>query len=186
MALPPLVNNIVGFLRAGYPEGVPEHDYLPLFALLTRQLTDDEVIAVADELDANGDQNSATRDPHRDPSGDPPDRARQGRGPRQRPTGRRRLAAGRTTRLITDRRPQHGEAAAHRLVDRRFAVERWDYFARMVAMPTSRPPLTAVVLKVWLSSPAAVSETRTRVPVSVATPPDRVIGASVLPSRLNR
>ncbi len=60
MALPPLVTNIVGFLRAGYPEGVPEHDYLPLFALLTRQLTDDEVIAVADELDAHGDQNSAS------------------------------------------------------------------------------------------------------------------------------
>lgn len=59
MALPPIVSNIVGFLRAGYPEGVPEHDYLPLFALLTRQLTDDEVVAVANELEASGDQSSA-------------------------------------------------------------------------------------------------------------------------------
>jgi hypothetical protein len=59
VALPPLVSNIVAFLRAGYPEGVPEHDYLPLFALLTRRLSDDEVIAVADELEADGDQGSA-------------------------------------------------------------------------------------------------------------------------------
>lgn len=60
MALPPLVSNIVGFLRAGYPDGVPEHDYIPLFALLTRRLTDDEVVAVADELEAHGDQDSAS------------------------------------------------------------------------------------------------------------------------------
>ena len=34
MALPDFLTKIVGWLRAGYPEGVPEHDYLPLFALL--------------------------------------------------------------------------------------------------------------------------------------------------------
>jgi hypothetical protein len=60
VALPPFVSSIVGFLRAGYPEGVPEHDYVPLFALLARQLTDDEVVALADELEITGDQGSAS------------------------------------------------------------------------------------------------------------------------------
>jgi hypothetical protein len=50
MALPPLLATIVGWLRAGYPEGVPEHDYLPLFALLGSQLTETEVSAIADDL----------------------------------------------------------------------------------------------------------------------------------------
>jgi hypothetical protein len=50
MELPPFLSAIVGWLRAGYPEGVPEHDYIPLFALLGSQLTDAEVAAVADEL----------------------------------------------------------------------------------------------------------------------------------------
>jgi hypothetical protein len=50
MALPPFLSAIVGWLRAGYPEGVPDVDYVPLFALLGSQLTDSEVAAVAEEL----------------------------------------------------------------------------------------------------------------------------------------
>jgi hypothetical protein len=50
MALPPFLTRIVDWLRAGYPEGVPEHDYIPLFALLGSQLTNDEVTLIADEL----------------------------------------------------------------------------------------------------------------------------------------
>jgi len=50
MALPVFLAKIVNWLRAGYPDGVPEHDYLPLFALLGSQLTDDEVTLIADEL----------------------------------------------------------------------------------------------------------------------------------------
>ena len=53
--LPPFLASIVGWLRAGYPDGVPERDYMPLFALLRRKLTDEEVAAVADELAATGD-----------------------------------------------------------------------------------------------------------------------------------
>jgi hypothetical protein len=61
MALPPVLASIVDWLRAGYPEGVPEHDYIPLFALLYRQqLTDEDVAAIADELSASGDPASAT------------------------------------------------------------------------------------------------------------------------------
>jgi len=55
----PIVANIVSWLRAGYPEGVPEVDYLPLFALLGRHLTEDEVHAIADQLVASGDAQSA-------------------------------------------------------------------------------------------------------------------------------
>jgi hypothetical protein len=50
MALPPVLNSIVGWLRAGYPHGVPEHDYVALLALLSRRLTSEEVAAVAAEL----------------------------------------------------------------------------------------------------------------------------------------
>jgi hypothetical protein len=50
MALPPLLSKIIGWLRAGYPEGVPDVDYIPLFALLGSQLTNEEVAAIAGEL----------------------------------------------------------------------------------------------------------------------------------------
>lgn len=50
MALQSVIGAIIGWLRAGYPEGVPDVDYIPLFALLGSQLTDDEVHAIADEL----------------------------------------------------------------------------------------------------------------------------------------
>jgi hypothetical protein len=54
MAISDVLAKIVGFLRAGYPEGVPVSDYIPLVALLRRRLTDDEVIAVATELISAG------------------------------------------------------------------------------------------------------------------------------------
>jgi hypothetical protein len=41
---------IVAWITAGYPEGVPGPDRVPLFALLTPRLTDDEVKTVAKEL----------------------------------------------------------------------------------------------------------------------------------------
>ena len=54
--MPPsgLLARIVAFLRAGYPEGVPTNDYIPLLALLRRRLSDDEVLAVANELVSDG------------------------------------------------------------------------------------------------------------------------------------
>lgn len=41
---------IVAWITAGYPEGVPGPDRVPLFALLKPRLTDDEVKTVAKEL----------------------------------------------------------------------------------------------------------------------------------------
>jgi hypothetical protein len=59
MALPPFLSTIIGWLRAGYPEGVPEVDYIPLFALLGSQLTESEVSAIAEELATSVDPDSA-------------------------------------------------------------------------------------------------------------------------------
>ena len=44
------LTKIVTWIKAGYPEGVPKPDQVPLFALLRRRLSDDEVKAVAQAL----------------------------------------------------------------------------------------------------------------------------------------
>lgn len=54
MALPGFLGSVVSWLRAGYPEGVPESDYIPLLAVLARRLSNEEVLAVAQELVASG------------------------------------------------------------------------------------------------------------------------------------
>jgi hypothetical protein len=59
MALPPVLSAIIGWLRAGYPEGVPDVDYIPLFALLGSQLTDAEVREIGEELATESDPQSA-------------------------------------------------------------------------------------------------------------------------------
>jgi uncharacterized protein DUF3349 len=48
------LSKIVAWVTAGYPEGVPGPDRVPLMALLTRRLTNDEVKAVANELVNSG------------------------------------------------------------------------------------------------------------------------------------
>jgi hypothetical protein len=48
------VTKIVAWIKSGYPEGVPKPDQVPLFALLRRRLTDDEVRAVAQQLIESG------------------------------------------------------------------------------------------------------------------------------------
>jgi Protein of unknown function (DUF3349) len=58
-AVPDFVSRVVGWLRAGYPEGVPQQDYQPLFALLGSQLTNDEVTLIADDLAFSADPESA-------------------------------------------------------------------------------------------------------------------------------
>jgi hypothetical protein len=54
VALTSFLAAVVGWLRAGYPDGVPEDDYIPLVAVLARRLTADEVRAVAGELCREG------------------------------------------------------------------------------------------------------------------------------------
>jgi hypothetical protein len=59
MPLPSFLRQIISWLRAGYPEGVPSVDYIPLFALLGSQLTEDEVKAIAAELEDSASPDSA-------------------------------------------------------------------------------------------------------------------------------
>lgn len=54
MSKPSFLDSVVGWLREGYPQGVPAQDYVPLLALLRRRLTDEEVAAVVKELGAAG------------------------------------------------------------------------------------------------------------------------------------
>ena len=58
-SLPPFLEKIVDWLRAGYPEGVPQTDYIPLIALLGSQLTNDEVLLIAHELEGSNDPESS-------------------------------------------------------------------------------------------------------------------------------
>jgi hypothetical protein len=51
-----LVAKILGFLRAGYPEDTPGPDRVPLFALMQRRLSDDEVLSLARELTASSER----------------------------------------------------------------------------------------------------------------------------------
>lgn len=51
---PGLVTRVVRWLRAGYPAGLPEQDFVPLVALLRRRLTDAEVAEVGARLAADG------------------------------------------------------------------------------------------------------------------------------------
>lgn len=46
------VQRIVGWMRAGYPEGIPHGDYVALLGILHRRLTDSEVDEIAGELAA--------------------------------------------------------------------------------------------------------------------------------------
>jgi hypothetical protein len=55
-----VLQKIVGWLRAGYPEGVPATDYVPLFALLVRDhLTEEDISTFAAELAALSDEDTA-------------------------------------------------------------------------------------------------------------------------------
>ena len=52
--MPTFLSSILGWLRAGYPEGIPESDYIPLVAVLARRLSSDEVRQVAAQLTHEG------------------------------------------------------------------------------------------------------------------------------------
>lgn len=45
-----IVGRVVGWLRAGYPAGVPRQDYVVLLGLLRRKLTEVEVRQIAEDL----------------------------------------------------------------------------------------------------------------------------------------
>lgn len=54
---------VVNWLRDGYPDGVPSSDYVPLVALLRREMSEDEVKAVSRELIHQGQVTSEEPEP---------------------------------------------------------------------------------------------------------------------------
>ncbi len=50
MSRPGLVQAVVNWLRAGYPDGVPRQDYSPILALLRRQISEEEAQQIARDL----------------------------------------------------------------------------------------------------------------------------------------
>ena len=59
MSLSEVVDKVLGWLRAGYPDGVPPKDYIPLFALLGQRLSENEIEDVAQELQGLSDAGTA-------------------------------------------------------------------------------------------------------------------------------
>ncbi len=57
-----VLDNILGWLHDGYPEGVPPKDYFALLALLKRSLTEDEVVRAAQHVLKGTDSDSVTED----------------------------------------------------------------------------------------------------------------------------
>jgi len=57
-----MLARILDWLRAGYPQGVPKSDYVALFAVLHRHLTDYEVVVVAEELVRDNPETEITRE----------------------------------------------------------------------------------------------------------------------------
>ncbi|GAA5168320.1 DUF3349 domain-containing protein [Ornithinimicrobium tianjinense] len=48
-----ILQRVVGWLRAGYPEGVPAGDYVALLGVLRRKLTEEDIEAIVAELGAD-------------------------------------------------------------------------------------------------------------------------------------
>jgi hypothetical protein len=57
-----VLDNVLGWLHDGYPEGVPPKDYFPLLALLKRSLSEDEVVQAAQTVLKGTDADTVTDD----------------------------------------------------------------------------------------------------------------------------
>jgi Protein of unknown function (DUF3349) len=55
-----VLDNVLGWLHDGYPEGVPQKDYFPLLALLKRSLMEEEVVTAAQSILKSSDSDSVT------------------------------------------------------------------------------------------------------------------------------
>lgn len=48
------IERIVGWLKGGYPHGIPEADYIPLLAVLRRRLSQEEIDELAERIVRDG------------------------------------------------------------------------------------------------------------------------------------
>jgi hypothetical protein len=55
-----VLDNVLGWLHQGYPEGVPQKDYFALLALLKRSLTEEEVVKAAQSILKSTDSDQVT------------------------------------------------------------------------------------------------------------------------------
>ena len=52
--MPSRIERIVNWLKGGYPQGIPDADFVPLLAVLRRRLSQDEIDELADRLVRDG------------------------------------------------------------------------------------------------------------------------------------
>jgi hypothetical protein len=57
-----VLDNVLGWLHQGYPEGVPQKDYFPLLALLKRSLTEEEVVKAAQAVLTRSESDTVTEE----------------------------------------------------------------------------------------------------------------------------
>ncbi|MDY6998322.1 MAG: DUF3349 domain-containing protein [Actinomycetota bacterium] len=55
-----VIDNVLALLERGYPQGIPQQDYFPLLALLTRSLSENEVVQIAQMVLRGNDSGSAS------------------------------------------------------------------------------------------------------------------------------
>lgn len=60
MALPSVLQRVLDWLHAGYPQGIPQQDYYPLLAFLARSLKPEDVSEVVNSLEARYDSGHQT------------------------------------------------------------------------------------------------------------------------------
>lgn len=61
-----VLDNVLGWLHRGYPDGVPPKDYFPLLALLKRSLTEEQVVRAAQTVLRSTDSDTVTEAQIRD------------------------------------------------------------------------------------------------------------------------
>jgi hypothetical protein len=54
------VGKVLNWLKAGYPEGIPQRDFPSVLMVLHRNLTDDEIESIADNLALESISNGST------------------------------------------------------------------------------------------------------------------------------
>jgi len=57
-----VLDNVLGWLHKGYPQGVPPKDYFALLALLKRSLAEDQVIKTAQAILRSNNSDAVTED----------------------------------------------------------------------------------------------------------------------------
>jgi ribonuclease I len=57
-----VLDNVLGWLHRGYPEGVPQKDYFALLALLKRSLSEEEVVKAAQAVLRGSDSDTVSED----------------------------------------------------------------------------------------------------------------------------